>query len=538
MRRRSSLLLLPLTLAVLPLLGGACSTFGADPEHAGPTPDADASTSPDGTDPVKGAPDRGLTITVGEPKATAFVIQNGALDLPVKLTRRESTTGAVVVTVTNLPPDVTAETLTIPTGKTEGTLTLRAKATSLQGGPKIADIKAVEEGALGSGASTTLPTFVRGGHGALDTTFGDKGTLIQLYGMGSEADAFDAKTLKDGSILVGARARTNLVLSRFSPSGALDSSFPGGGTLLVIPSQGFAAFDVIEPPSPATGWIYFLQGNGSSSPLIVRLNLDGTRDTKFNGNGQTVLADPGAGAVLVPQQVFALPDGRALVSHQRAGAATTVVSRWNPDGTRDESYGTSGVCAIAGYGRMLLRSAGAVFMTGNKGMQGCTPNGLLDETIGIAPNYAAKAGGAEAVDIARTPSGGVAFLNVKSNQNVLNRLTPALDKDASIGTLGDVFTPLSQSASNLSNTLLVQKDGGVLIGTPAIGDAQRDTVSVLRYTSKGVLDTTFGTAGTATFTISGGAQLTKLVAQPDGRILALGKSDQTGFDAAMFRFWP
>jgi Domain of unknown function (DUF5122) beta-propeller len=170
-------------------------------------------------------------------------------------------------------------------------------------------------------------------------------------------------------------------------------------------------------------------------------------------------------------------------------------------------------------------------------MQGCTASGILDTTIGISPDYTAKAGGAEAVDIAWTPAGGVAFLTVKANQNVWNRLTPALDKDATIGTLGDVFTPLTLNNSNLSNTFLVD-DAGVLIGTPAIGNSQSDAFSVLRYTPKGVLDTSFGTGGTATFTISGGAQLTKLVAQPDGRILALGKSDQTGFDAAMVRFWP
>jgi hypothetical protein len=33
------------------------------------------------------------------------------------------------------------------------------------------------------------------------------------------------------------------------------------------------------------------------------------------------------------------------------------------------------------------------------------------------------------------------------------------------------------------------------------------------------------------------AQLLKLIAQPDGRILAVGSHDD-GFDAAVVRFWP
>jgi len=402
MRRPFSLLL---TFALVPLLAGACSTFGTDPEASGPTPEADAAAAPDTADPVEGTADRGLTITVGDPKATAFVIQNGSLDLPIKLTRRESTTGAVLVTVKGLPPEVTAESVTIPAGKTEGTLTLLAKATSVQGGPKIADITATEQGPLGTGASAKLSTFVRGARGGLDTTFGDKGA-VRMYGLGSEANAFDAKTLKNGSILVAARVRNNLVVSRFSSSGVIDSSFAGGGTLILLTSQGFPAFDVVEPASPATGWIYFLQAYVSSAPLIVRLNLDGVRDMKFNGNGEVALSDPGAaGSSLIPEQILALADGRALISHQRAGTTTTFVSRWNPDGTRDGTYGTSGTCAVAGYGRMLLRAGGAVFLTGGAGMRGGTANGLRDQSIGVAPDYTAVVGGGEAVDIARTPSG-------------------------------------------------------------------------------------------------------------------------------------
>lgn len=534
-RRRRPLSLL-LTFALVPLVAGACSTFSTDPEASGPTPTADAAAAPDTTDPVKGTADRGLTITVGDPKATAFVIQNGSLDLPIKLTRRDSTTGAVLVTVKGLPPEVTAESVTIPAGKTEGTLTLLAKATSVQGGPTIADITATEQGPLGTGASAKLSTFVRGARGGLDTTFGDKGAA-RMYGLGSEANAFDAKTLRNGSILVAARARNNLVLSRFTSSGVIDSSFAGGGTSIVLTSQGFPAFDVVEPASPATGWIYFLQAAGSSMPRIVRLNLDGVRDTKFNGNGEVVLSDPGAaGSVLVPLQIIALADGKALISHQRAGTTTMFVSRWNPDGTRDETYGTGGTCAGAG-GKMLLRAGGAVFLTGGAGMRGCTANGVLDQSIGVAPDYTAVAGAGGAVDIARTPSGGVAFLNVRAGSNVLNRLTQTLEKDGSIGLLGDLLTPLGQATSNLSSTFVVQEDGGVLIGTPAIGNLQSDTIGVLRYTAKGVIDTSFGAGGTATFTIGMGAELTKLVAQPDGRILALGKSE-AGFDAAMVRFWP
>ncbi|HSO36521.1 MAG TPA: hypothetical protein VLT33_28545, partial [Labilithrix sp.] len=117
MTRRSPALV-PLAFAVLPLLGAACSTFGSDEPAPPPSSEGGASTDPDGGPSVPGTPDRGLQVVVGDPKAIAYVIQGASLALPVKLTRRDSSTGAVDITLTKLPPDLTADPLTIPAGAT------------------------------------------------------------------------------------------------------------------------------------------------------------------------------------------------------------------------------------------------------------------------------------------------------------------------------------------------------------------------------------------------------------------------------------
>ncbi len=521
-----------MALVLSTVVAGACSTFGTDdPQQPGVTSDADASTTPDGSTAVTGTPDRGIKVTVGDPKATNFVMQNGSLDLPVKLTRRDSSMGAVLVSVTNLPADVTAEPITIPMGKNDGTITLKAKATSVQGGPKMADVTALEQGPLGTGASTKLTTFVRGGRGALDTTFGDKGTLINLF-RGGEALAQDARTLHDGSIMIGARASNQLVLLRLTSTGVTDTKFTGGGVAVVSGGQSPMAFDLAEPPVVTKGFIYVLE-TMPSTPKIYRLNLDGTKDLGFNGTGQVIL-DDGLGGSAAQQglQIFALPDGKALVSSFRIGSATaTTVTRWNADGSRDDTYGTGGSCQIAGARQMVLRPGGAVFMSSTSGMQGCTAAGLLDTTVGASPDYAvAGVGGSDSTDVARTPAGGVAFLGSLGPQtySYWTRLTPALVKDAAIGLLGKVATPLKDASS-----IVVQQDGGVLVG-----GALDDQFQVVRYTPNGAVDPTFGAGGTTSFTISSNARLSKLVEQPDGRILAMGKSDNTTFDASMARFWP
>lgn len=108
-------------------------------------------------------------------------------------------------------------------------------------------------------------------------------------------------------------------------------------------------------------------------------------------------------------------------------------------------------------------------------------------------------------------------------------MNSGLITDQSIGQFGVVKTVVESASS-----FIVQQDGGVLIGT---GDGPN--FKVVRYTAKGVLDADFGTGGTALFNVAdtNTADLLKLVAQPDGRILAVGKHYDT-VDAAIVRFWP
>jgi hypothetical protein len=85
---------------------------------------------------------------VGDAKATVFVVQGKPVELPVELTRGQAPRAALDITVTKLPPDVTADPLVIAAGATEGTLTVRAKATSARG-PSTLEVKALEQGPPG-----------------------------------------------------------------------------------------------------------------------------------------------------------------------------------------------------------------------------------------------------------------------------------------------------------------------------------------------------------------------------------------------------
>jgi uncharacterized delta-60 repeat protein len=519
-------------LALVPLVPLGCSTFSSDADAPAPVaPEADASASPDATDPVMGVPDRGLTVVVGDPKATAFVMQGGSLGLPVKLTRRPSSAGAVDVTVAKLPADVTADALTIPEGATDGTLTLRAKPTSVQGGPVTLDVSALEKGPLGTGATTKLTAFVRGGRGALDTTFAAGGENLHVFGAGSEATFYDAKLMAGGAIVTTSRVLSQSVLNRFTSAGVLDATFApgsGGGTAILMGSSGSTRVDLFEPPSPAKSFIWALE-SGGARPTLFRRNIDGSPDLGFNATGSISIED-GLGGIAQGMEVIALPDGKALVlvSHASGGSA---VSRWNPDGSLDTSYGTGGVCRVADASRMRRRAGGGVLVFGGTPslVRGCTAAGINDTIIGTSPDYALSIPGQ---DWSALPDGGLVFLaNVaaQSPYSYWHRFSATLVKNTAIGTLGDV------GCFAKAESIMAQVDGGLLVAASIDSD-----FVISRFTAAAKGEAAFGENGTATFKIATGggqAHLVKLVEQPDGRVLAIGSNDY-GFDAAFLRFWP
>ncbi|HSO31512.1 MAG TPA: hypothetical protein VLT33_03320 [Labilithrix sp.] len=518
----------------LPLLVGACTSFRAEDQPSPTTAKPDDPAVPDGGPSVTGTPDRGIQIVVGDPKATAFVMQGGSLALPVKLTRRQSSTGDVDVTVAHLPADVTADPLTIKTGSSEGTLTLRAKATSTQGGPVALEIGAVEKGPTGAGTTTKLSAFVRGGRGALDTTFGDKGSVLHVYGGGSQSTFLDAKTLRDGSILVSAKVRSNSVLSRFTSAGVLDPTFAAatGGTTVLISSQGNTRVGAYEPASPAKGFIYALE-SGGFKPTLFHLNLDGTPDLGFNGTGKVTIDDGLANGHGV--ELVVLPDGKALVLLTHAsGSGFAAVSRWNSDGTIDPTYGNAGTCQLPSQAaRMIPRPGGGVLVLTAAVLatvHGCTSAGMLDVMVGGAPDYSLSA--PNAVDFTNTADGGMAVLAIEAGQTthaMWSRFNTSLVKNTSIGILGDVPVRFPEAS-----TINAQDDDGMLVAASINSEFK-----VVRYLPTGKEDPDFGTAGVATFNVgdTNGSHLVKLVPQPDGRFVAIGSNDN-GFDAAILRFWP
>jgi uncharacterized delta-60 repeat protein len=160
--------------------------------------------------------------------------------------------------------------------------------------------------------------------GSIDTTFN--------MGAGFGNTVYTMVTQSDGKLIAGGDFATYsgssvTRLTRLNVSGTRDATFnvgtgPNGSVLdAVIQSDGKIV---------ATGG--FTTYSGSSSPGIVRINTNGTRDTTFN---------VGTGFTGTPFSIAMQSDGKFIVvgaMTNYSGSSITRILRINTDGTRDLSY--------------------------------------------------------------------------------------------------------------------------------------------------------------------------------------------------------
>ena len=149
-------------------------------------------------------------------------------------------------------------------------------------------------------------------------------------------------------------APTAVALARYNANGTPDTTNLVGGTGLVTTdvntSQDDIAFAVVR--QPADGKIIAV-GTSFTTPasvVVIRYNVDGTRDSTFGSNGITVTSLPSADASAFAATLQA--DGKLLVAGRScplSGVSSFLLLRYNTAGapgtagTLDASFGTGGI---------------------------------------------------------------------------------------------------------------------------------------------------------------------------------------------------
>ena len=256
-------------------------------------------------------------------------------------------------------------------------------------------------------------------------------------------------------------------ITRLTADGALDPSFNvGTGTV-----KGSVATVALQPDGKVLVGGFMTEFNGTPAHGIVRLNANGTVDNTFvQGTGFN-------------DQVFDIEvqtDGKIMV----AGAFTTYdgtpspdVVRLLPTGAIDPTFASGrGVDAATGIDRILVQADGKYMFFGSLRSYGdATVNGI-----------------------------------VRVNAD---------------GTRDTTFNPGEGVGPNITDavySVIPQGDKYIVGGAFRTFNGQ-PRANLVRLTSTGAVDTTFGTANT-----SPNYQVNQVIAQANGKLIAVGNFDKVG----------
>jgi uncharacterized delta-60 repeat protein len=382
----------------------------------------------------------------------------------------------------------------------------------------------------------------------LDASFGNGG--IATAGPGGEIKAIALQN--DGRIV----AAIGNALARYNANGSLDTSFGSNGSVAsVLGADGNnQIFDVLVQPDGRIVAAGKARNAGASSLgddfAAARFNADGSRDAGFNG-GQPLQVD-WIGAPDRATRALLQPDGRIVL----AGFATTTLTsssddtgfalaRLNADGTLDSGFGSGGRAAAEigsidfGYAA-ALQSDGKIVVAGrvsysrgdesDVGVVRFNADGTPDTHFGSngTRTFDLSTNWDEATAIAVQPDGklllAVAYSDAGNFAFGVLRLTTGGERDATFGSNGFVSRHIG-SGNDSPTAIVLQSDGRILLGGYAVNATTSFDVALARFNTNGTTDSSFGTAGAQVFDLFNSADgANDLLLQSDGRLVAAGSA--------------
>jgi uncharacterized delta-60 repeat protein len=431
-------------------------------------------------------------------------------------------------------------------------------------------------------ADTSLGQFITlryNTDGSMDGSFGPGGYVLSTFSDGGEADAVAVQA--DGKIVVAGDEGAGGALVRYNPDGTLDATFGSGGKAIIsaigqnsdvalqadgkIVAAGTLSESIFGKVLP-TGTLGLTSISGvvgfgySETVALARYNTDGSADAGFGNNGvvTTPLTINFPGIVPFPsvgpsgRQVSEAvgSDGEIVVTDRASGG----VARYNADGTIDAAFGVGGVATVAdnadstarvGNEAIAIDAAGRVVVGGFFGpaidsatwfVARLRADGRPDDTFGnggqVVSSFFPPMGNsdAEVTDLVLDPDGGVTAVGI--GQELANFI-PTIQRatsvalarydvngalEANFGTGGQELNQFQGPSQDSAAGVVVQPDGKVVAAIRLAPTGGGTELALVRYSTDGSLDTTFGSGG-ATRLAAGWVY--GLALQADGKIVAL-----------------
>ena len=338
---------------------------------------------------------------------------------------------------------------------------------------------------------------------------------------------------------------------RGAGSGALDLSFGDRGTAVYEHTQFLTSEALVVQPDGKTIVTGFRRNCVSATctddVLMVRFNVDGTLDPDFGTNGTVVKDHFGQ-----PESAYAIalqPDGKIVVVGGSTDGSNVLgfkAFRFLPDGDLDLSFGDSGLAYenFDGLGgtatSIIIQDDGKIVVAGCDGVPGLyhasrlymirlNADGSLDPTFGTGGRIASDAYDlTESLTVAMQPDGKfvVASMSSPTGTFKLIRLTSSGAPDNDFGTAG---VSTSTFISTFRPAIAIQADGKILVSGDYGTSPSLKIPPLRRFNQDGSVDAGFAPShgqilyGDVCARCT--QRVTKIVPLKDGKFFLIGSLD-------------
>ncbi|MBV6499235.1 MAG: hypothetical protein CJBNEKGG_01686 [Prosthecobacter sp.] len=334
-------------------------------------------------------------------------------------------------------------------------------------------------------------------------------------------------------------------------TGDRDAGFGTYGRLTTTLDAPFPSYLARNVTLQADGKFLVAAGPGAVIPVVgnplpetqfhlLRYNADGTPDDEFGVDG-LVSTDMGPGSDKAAD-VTVQPDGKILVAGN--SGANLALARYLVDGSLDPGFGDDGiVLTTVGSGgearAIILQPDGKIIVAGSASISGSSDfvvvrhlsDGGLDPSFGsggiatFAVGSGADTGNAAALQAdGKVVVAGYSMVGAYADFSII-RCHQDGSIDDTFGDNGRKILPMGNHADYCSSCV-VDPDGRIAMGGIAYDASYDTTWQIARLTPEGALDLTFGDDGRLGLMPGGGeGGCNRLLVQPDGRLLATGRSD-------------
>lgn len=294
-------------------------------------------------------------------------------------------------------------------------------------------------------------------------------------------------------------------IESWAQAGKLDLKYGNGG--IAITSQGPDIFSQISSIAIQSDGKVVATGSSYNSIVgkyyinVLRYKTNGTLDSTFGIDGIVTdsigLSDDNEASCIAIQ-----PDGKIVVGGY-AFISTDfdfVLLRFNTNGTPDSTFGTYGIIT-KNLGDDNFANSITLQADGKILLCGSTSNGV-DQDFAV-----------------------VRFNNDGST-------------DVSYAAAGMALVSMTSASEDIPTHIKIQPDGkAIIVGLSANTTTYIPKVALLRLDTNGFPDNSFGNLGKVVNAFSAnGDQLTSVVLQPDGKLVAVGQSVNTNADILVARY--